>query len=157
MQDIYGFLSSISEKDSNNSRLRKLSSLKSFFNYLKKIEVIKYNVILDMDKEDKPKKEKRMPKYFTLEECKKLINSTKGRNQFRDKVIIMMFLTTGMRLSELVSLNVEDIKDSPMRIIGKGNKEREVYLCEKMDILLKEYLKSRPKRRKSFIFITTRE
>lgn len=150
VSDIYGFLASISKSDSddtkgnsNSSKRNKISALKSFFEYCKEIELLKHNIILDIKKQ--PKKDKRVPKYFTLEECKKLVNSIGGRNEARDRMIIILFLNTGLRLAELVDLNTSCISNEYLNVIGKGNKERPIHLDSSIIDLLKEYLKNRPK------------
>lgn len=156
LSDVYGFLDNISEinhkeegdykGNSNSSKGNKLSGLKSFFEYCKQIELIKHNIIIDIKKQ--PKRNKRIPKYFTLEECKRLVNAVSGRNKERDKMIIILFLNTGLRLSELVDLNIFCIDNENLNIIGKGNKERVIHLDSSVIDLLKDYLKIRPKSEK---------
>ena len=112
----------------NVSIARKIASLKAFFKYLtKKAGVCTTNPSIELDK---PKTGKRKPKYLSLDEANKLIENVHSRNTVRDKLIIILFLNCGMRLSELCSINVNDINDDTIRIIGKGNKERTVYLNE---------------------------
>lgn len=154
LKDIYGFLSNISNNNSNASKRNKISALKSFFEYCKEIKLTNHNIIFDIKKQ--PKQAKRIPKYFILEDCKKLLNSISGRDTLRNKMIITVFLSTGLRLEELTKLNVECIKDNNLTIIGKGNKERPVYLNSKVIGLLKEYLKQRPNVKTDALFLSER-
>lgn len=145
--DFYAYLSFLdNEKDDNpTTRSRKISALKSFYKYLyQEIEVIDKNIT---EKLRNPKISQRQPVYLTLNETERLldvINTEKNtflRN--RDMAIVFTFLTTGMRLSELVSINVSDIEDDHFKIIGKGNKERTIYLTDNALVLIHQYLKIR--------------
>ena len=138
ISDIYGFLDSISGSNGSGSRRNKISALKSFFEYCREIDLLKHNIIKDIKKQ--PKIAKRIAKYFTLEECQKLIDSIGGRNKARDRMIITLFLNTGLRLEELVNLNVDCITNTSLNIIGKGNKERVIYLDATIINSLKSYL-----------------
>lgn len=156
ISDIYGFLNNISESNVGNSRRNKISALKSFFEYCREIELIKHNIILDIKKQ--PKAPKRIPKYFSLEECKKLVNSISERNKLRDKMIIILFLNTGLRLKELVDLNITCISNEELTVIGKGNKERAIHLDTSIIDLLQEYIKNRPSngKDKNALFLSER-
>ena len=145
--DFYAYLSFLdNEKDDNpTTRSRKISALKSFYKYLyQEIEIIDKNIT---EKLRNPKISQRQPVYLTLNETERLldvINTEKNtflRN--RDMTIVFTFLTTGMRLSELVSINVSDIYDDHFKIIGKGNKERTIYLTDNALVLIHQYLKIR--------------
>lgn len=145
--DFYAYLSFLdNEKDDNpTTRSRKISALKSFYKYLyQEIEVIDKNIT---EKLRNPKISQRQPVYLTLNETERLldvINTEKNtflRN--RDMTIVFTFLTTGMRLSELVSINISDIYDDHFKIIGKGNKERTIYLTDNALVLIHQYLKIR--------------
>jgi len=151
--NIDGFMSSISLKidengkktgNGNNSKGNKVSALKSFFKYCKRCKYVISNIIDDMDMDDKPKKDIRIPKHFDVEECKDLLQHIGSRNSIRNKAIIALFLNTGLRLSELWSLDITCIHDTDLTVIGKGNKERRVYLNSKVIPVLEEYLKQRP-------------
>ena len=90
-----------------------------------------------------------MPKYLSLEESKKLLEVTQSqdnRNNIRDYAIITLFLNCGMRLSELVNINISDIdlSESKMTVIGKGNKERTIYLNKACMNSINDYLSIRP-------------
>lgn len=130
--EVYDFLYYATNVRSNSAtaRARKLSSLKSFFKYLtSKINVLEVNPVADIDM---PVIKKRLPKYLTLDESKTLLNSMdkNGKDYKRNFCMIILFLNCGMRLSELININILDIKDDTLRIIGKGDKERIVYLNE---------------------------
>ena len=129
LQDAYEFMNYLLRDRDNNAstRARKTSSLKSFFNY---ITVKKHLLDIDPIKElETPKRKKSLPKYLTLEQSIELLNAVDGKHKERDYCIITLFLNCGMRLSELVGLNVTDIRpDGTARILGKGKKERIIYL-----------------------------
>ena len=94
---------------------------------------------------DAPKTKKSLPKYLTLDESKKLLSVISGKNKERDFAIITLFLNCGMRLSELVSINYNDIKsDGTIVITGKGNKERTIYLNQACIEAITAYMKVRP-------------
>ena len=154
VSDIYGFLATITETNSGGSRRNKISALKSFFEYCKEIELLKHNIIVDIKKQ--PKTPRRIPKYFNLEECTTLINSVGKRNLIRDKMIIILFLSTGLRLTELINLDINCVVDNNLTIIGKGNKERPVYLNQKIITLLKEYLLERGESDSNALFLSER-
>lgn len=97
-----------------------------------------------------PKQEKRIPKYLSLEDSKRLLNVTadeNDENKERDYAIITLFLNCGLRLSELVGINISniDFSESKLTVIGKGNKERTIYLNEACIKAIKEYISVRPK------------
>lgn len=145
LQDAYEFMNFLMRDRNNNAstRSRKTSSLKSFFNYL---TVKKHLLDKDPIKElETPKRKKSLPKYLTLEQSIELLNAVDGKYKERDYCILTLFLNCGMRLSELVGLNVTDIRpDGTARILGKGNKERIIYLNSACVNAVTEYLKVRP-------------
>lgn len=130
------------------TRARKISSIRVFFNYLsRKAKLIDNNPAQDLET---PKLGKRMPKYLSLDESMKLLDASKddkNRNSKRDFAITTLFLNCGMRLSELVGINITDINfsDNKLNVIGKGNKERTIYLNKACLKALNEYLEIRPK------------
>ena len=147
--DFYAYLSYLDNEKNDNptTRSRKISAIKSFYKYLyQEIEVIDENVT---EKLRNPKISQRQPVYLTLDETERLLTVVNAeKNEFlraRDLAIIFTFLTTGMRLSELVSINVSDIENDHFKIIGKGNKERTVYLTENALKLIHNYLNIRNK------------
>jgi len=134
---------------------RKSSSIRIFFHYLSsKDEDFKLDKNPAQDLEN-PKLEKRLPKFLSLEESKSLLsaaqavstNERQNRNIERDYAIITLFLNCGMRLSELVSISLKDIMfdEAKMTVIGKGNKERTIYLNKACMKALEQYLAVRPK------------
>lgn len=145
LQDAYEFMNYLMRDRDNNAstRSRKSSSLKSFFNYL---TVKKHLLDKDPIKElESPKRKKSLPKYLTLEQSIELLNAVDGKHKERDYCIITLFLNCGLRLSELVGLNVTDIRpDATARVLGKGNKERIIYLNSACADAITAYLKVRP-------------
>lgn len=110
---------------SPTARARKLSALKSFYKYLTvRTKQLQDNPVADLEY---PKLRKSLPKYLTLEQSKALLSAVSGQNQERDYAILMLFLNCGIRRSELVGLNITDVYEDRIRVVGKGNKERIVY------------------------------
>lgn len=110
---------------SPTARARKLSALKSFYKYLTvRTKQLQDNPVADLEY---PKLRKSLPKYLTLEQSKSLLSAVSGQNQERDYAILMLFLNCGIRRSELVGLNITDVYEDRIRVVGKGNKERIVY------------------------------
>lgn len=150
LDDIHAFLSYLTNTyhSKATTRARKVSSIRVFFNYLSaKANLIEINPAQNLET---PKLDKRLPKYLSLEDSQKLLNVTSNednRNYKRDYAIITLFLNCGMRLSELVGININDIdfSDCKMTVIGKGNKERDVYLNKACMRAIKEYIDVRPK------------
>lgn len=146
LTDVYEYLNYLLVERNNNAatRARKISSLRSFFNYL----VNKVGLLTtDPTKElDMPKKKTSLPKFLTLEQSIDLLNCVNGPYKERDYCILTLFLNCGMRLSELVGINLNDIRsDNTLKLTGKGNKERIVYLNDACISALNQYLKVRPK------------
>lgn len=124
------------------ARARKTSSLRQFFKYLEKNNIISNNPIKDLET---PKQNVRLPKYLTLEQSIELLNAVEGNNSRRDYCILTLFLNCGLRLSELCGLNYNDIhSDRTMRVIGKGNKERTVFLNDACISAINDYMEVRP-------------
>lgn len=150
LEDIHAFVSYLATelKSKPATRARKISSIRIFFKYLSaKAKLIEINPAQNLET---PKQEKRMPKYLTLEDSKKLLyeaGNEDNRNSARDYAITTLFLNCGMRLSELVNINIKDIKfdDCKMTVIGKGNKERTIYLNNACMRAISEYIEVRPK------------
>lgn len=145
--DIIEFLRFCTTEKGNETaaRNRKLSAIKSLYKYLSKNEKK-----LDKDPSEfieGSKRPKRLPKYLDIEESRHLLESVKGPNYERNFAIITLFLNLGLRVSELVGINLKDISRNfeTLRVIGKGNKERIVYLNDACESALKEYLNVRPK------------
>ena len=134
-------------KNSTTTRMRKLSALRSFFKYAHTREhIIDVNPTADIDA---PKKAATLPKYLTVDEAVTLINTvhddTESKTRIRDYAIIVLFLNTGMRLSELVGLNLESIDPdvTMVKVVGKGAKERVIYLNKAARTALINYLRQR--------------
>lgn len=145
LNDAYGYLSYCRNDRENNAstRSRKVSSLRMFFKFLDvQKALLKDNPMSELDT---PKTKKALPKYLTLEQSLDLLNNIDGKFKERDYCIITLFLNCGLRLSELVGINYKDVRDdSTMRIVGKGNKERTVYLNDACREAINEYMKVRP-------------
>ena len=150
LDDIHAFLSYLTTTYHSKAatRARKASSIRVFFNYLcAKANLIEVNPAQNLET---PKLDRRLPKFLSLEDSKKLLNVTANednRNSKRDYAIITLFLNCGMRLAELVGININDIdfSENRMTVIGKGNKERTVYLNKACVNAVKDYLGVRPK------------
>lgn len=110
------------------TRARKIASIRSFYKYLTvKAKLLAENPVADLDS---PKSPKTLPRYLTLDESRRLLSSIEGNNKERDYSIICIFLNCGLRISEIVGLNVRDYHGDSLRVFGKGSKERIVYLNE---------------------------
>lgn len=145
LASLYEYFSFVTLKLNNSSktRARKAASIRVFFNYLNtKAKLINNNPAKELES---PKIGERTPKFLTLEQSKRLLSSIEGENKERDYAIIMLFLNCGLRLSELVNINISDIQDDKLRVIGKGNKERIVYLNNACLNAINKYLEVRPK------------
>lgn len=165
IQDFYAFLSFLDNRknDTATTRSRKISALKSFYKYMySEIEVIDTNIT---DKLTNPKISQRQPVYLTLSETEKLLETiNQEKNVFlrsRDLAIVFTFLTTGMRLSELISIDLSDVNTDSFNIIGKGNKERTIYLTQNCQNLINNYIVIRSEYLKDAsvdaLFISTRK
>jgi len=155
--DVFEFLSYLANDRTSNpdaavpdygisptARARKLSALKSFYKYLTvRTKQLTDNPVADLEY---PKLRKSLPRYLTLEQSKALLNAASGENQARDYAILMLFLNCGIRRSELVNLNISDVYEDRIRVIGKGNKERIVYFGTPCRQALNRYLVQRNKK-----------
>ena len=151
LTDIYSYMTYLSRErvlhqNSENSsfglnaasRARKISTIRSFYNYLtNKAHLIRDNPVKDLDA---PKLKKSLPKYLTLGESIHLLESVDGQNKERDYCILTLFLNCGLRISELCGLDLPDIQGEAMRVLGKGNKVRIVYLNDACKEALASYL-----------------
>lgn len=125
------------------ARARKLSAIKSFYKYLTvRTKLIENNPVKDLEF---PKIRKSLPKYLTLEESRRLLEAVQGPNATRDFAILMIFLNCGIRRSELVGLNLTDVYDDRIRVVGKGDKERIVYMGSACKKAIDNYLIERNK------------
>ena len=151
LTDIYGYMTYLSRDRAQHpnssasdyglnaaSRARKIATIRSFYNYLtNKTHQLRENPVKDMDS---PKLKKTLPKYLTLDESVQLLNAVDGKNQERDSCILTIFLNCGLRISELVGLNLTDIQGETLRVLGKGNKVRIIYLNDACQAALEQYL-----------------
>ena len=150
LDDIHSYLFYLKNnfQSKASTRARKASSIRVFFNYLSsKAGLIEKNPAQNLET---PKLDKRVPKYLSLDDSKKLLEAATDiddRNKERDFAIITLFLNCGMRLSELVGINLKDIsfEDCKMTVIGKGNKERTIYLNKACMNAINSYLAVRPR------------
>lgn len=151
LTDIYAYLTYLSRDraqhhNSSNSdyglsassRARKLATIRSFYNYLtNKKHLLRENPVKDIDS---PKLRKTLPKYLTLDQSTELLDAVDGKNQERDYCILTLFLNCGLRISELIGLNLNDINEDTLRVLGKGNKVRILYLNDACQDALNTYL-----------------
>ena len=153
VSDIFDFLSYLAndrvsdQRDADPgigsaARARKLSSIKSFYKYLTHSKQLDVNPVQDMEF---PKIRKSLPRYLTLEQCTSLLKAVDGPNAKRDYAILMLFLNCGIRRAELVGLNLTDIYEDRIRVVGKGNKERIVYMGAACKAAIDAYLPERNK------------
>ncbi len=155
--DIFDFLSYLANDRTPNpdspvpdygispaARARKLSALKSFYKYLTvRTKQLTENPVADLEY---PKLRKSLPKYLTLEQSAALLKAVSGPNEKRDYAILMLFLNCGIRRSELVGLNLSDVYEDRIRVVGKGNKERFVYFGTPCRKAIDAYLPERNKK-----------
>ena len=141
IEELYRYQSFSPEKAgslSAASRCRRTSSVKSFFNYLTvKRHLLDHNICLELDT---PKRKASLPRYLEESECEKLLSVCNGPYMYRDYAILMLFMSCGLRISELVALNLTDVYEDYVRVLGKGNKERIVYFGEGCREALDDYL-----------------
>ena len=144
LRDTYEFMNYLLRERNNNqaTRARKTSALRQFYKYLERNHLIETNPIKDLET---PKAKKALPKYLTLEQSIELLNAVEGDYYYRDYCILTLFLNCGLRLSEMAGLNYTDIRtDNTMRVLGKGNKERIVYLNKACLDAINAYKEVRP-------------
>lgn len=145
ISDLYAYLVFCKNERGNGTatRARKTSTLRIFFKYLSsQTHQIENNPALMLES---PKVKQALPKHLTLEDSYQLLSSVEGPNKERDYCILVLFLNCGLRLSEMCALNLNSISsDSTLTVIGKGNKERMVYLNEACVNAITDYLKVRP-------------
>lgn len=150
LEDIHAYLFYLKNNFQSKpaTRARKVSSIRVFFNYISnKANLIEKNPAQNLET---PKLDKRIPKYLSLDDSKKLLKvavNNSDRNNERDYAIITLFLNCGMRLSELVGINIKNINfnDCKLSVIGKGNKERIIYLNKACMNAINTYLAVRPR------------
>ncbi len=145
-EDFYDYLTYIADDRANKwcARARKLSAIRSLYKYLvNKRHYLEYNPTLDIDS---PKPQKSLPKVLSLQEATQLLEAVEAdlesKNRIRDYAILTLFLNCGMRVSELVGINISDIDSelTSLRVVGKGSKERVIYLNDACQYALTEHL-----------------
>jgi site-specific recombinase XerD len=149
IQDLHAYMSFTDKKRSNSSstRARKVASIRSYFKYLvHRVNLLEKNPAEQLEF---PKTDDRHPVYLSLEQAENLLNTVLANNnelyRTRDYAIIMLFLNCGLRLSELSSINIDKINgDDNLTVIGKGNKERTIFLNEACVDAISDYLSVRP-------------
>ena len=148
-ETIYRFLFYVDQQRGNGaaSKSRKLSALRSFFKYLYvKKHAISHNPTADIDG---PHHRNALPKFLNLEESRRLLSVVEGdlesKTRVRDYAIITLFLNCGMRVSELVGINLTDINTdmTSLRVTGKGSKQRMIYLNDACRAALEAYYRER--------------
>ena len=160
IEELYRYQSFSPESDASlsaASRCRRTSTVKSFFQYLTaKRHLLERNITQELDM---PKRQASLPRYLEESECEKLLSACDGPYGLRDYAILMLFLSCGLRVSELVGLNVTDVYEDHGRVLGKGNKERVVYFGDGCREAIDDYLMVRndeklPEKDKKALFIS---
>lgn len=151
LSDIYNFIFYAADERSNSdkARYRKVSALRSFFKYLTKVaHLVRDDPTRDIEI---PSPKQALPKFLSLNESLRLLEASGDSESVRNFCIITLFLNCGMRLSELVGINISDIDfhENRMRILGKGNKERMVYLNPACIDALRNHLEIRTSNKKA--------
>lgn len=144
--DVYEYMNYLRNErsNSNKTRARKTSSVRMFFRYLTDYShYLEHNPVKNLET---PKPKKSLPQYLSLQQSVALLNSVSGDFAERDYCMLVLFLNCGLRRAELVNVNLSDINhnDHTLRVRGKGNKERMLYLNEACQKALDQYLKVRP-------------
>ena len=143
--EMFRFLNFTSNSRGNSprTRARKISALKQLYFFLTlNYDDFRNKVVVNLEV---PKFNRSLPKHLTKQQSIKLLNSIDSKHRLRDLCIILMFLSCGMRLSELVGLDISDYNEEErsLRLLGKGNKPRIVYLNDSCEYVLKKYIKSK--------------
>ncbi len=143
LTDVYSYMNYLSRDRglSNTSRARKVATIRSFYKYLtNKAKLLDANPVQELDS---PNLKKSLPRYLNLDESLELLDSVDGKNSTRDYCILTLFLNCGLRISELVGLNKTDVRGDQLRVLGKGNKERVLYLNDACQKALSDWLTDR--------------
>lgn len=150
LNDVYDYMAFLSRDKVKNershdpeyglmasSRARKIATIRSYYKYLTvKTKQLDVNPVEGLDT---PKTTKSLPRYLTLDESRRLLDAVDGVNRERDYCIICLFLNCGLRISEIVGLNIGDVRGDSLRVLGKGNKERIVYLNDACQAAIEAY------------------
>lgn len=143
LTDVYAFMNYLSRDRGLNaaSRARKVATIRSFYKYLtNKAKLLDQNPVQELDS---PRQKKSLPKYLNLDESVHLLSSVDGKNSVRDYCILTLFLNCGLRISELVGLNKTDVRENQLRVLGKGNKERVLFLNDACQQALQDWMTER--------------
>ena len=143
LTDIYAYMNYLSRdrRLNNASRARKVATIRSFYKYLtNKAKLLDVNLVQDLDA---PRLKKALPKYLDLDESLELLDHVEGKNAIRDYCILTLFLNCGLRISELVGLNKTDVRGDQLRVLGKGNKERVLFLNDACQRALADWMTER--------------
>ncbi len=137
---------------SPSARNRKIAVLKSFYKFLILMEYSNTNV---MDSISSTKTPKTLPKYLKQEQMYELLEVVNGEFWIRDQAIILLMMSGGLRVSEVSALNLEDIGVDSLKVLGKGNKERQVFLSEMTLEAISDYLDVRPESGEKALFLSS--
>lgn len=152
LSELYNFVTYLNHEGNTSSSIRKrIGTIKSFYKFLyRKLKIIDYNI---SDELEFPKIPKTLPTYLTLEEAKELLNSLDylSPEYYRDYCIFTLFLNCALRISELTGIDLDDIEDNRLKIRGKGNKERIIYLNKSCLKAIDDYLKYYRNKRKDLL------
>lgn len=140
--NVLAYLKYLDKMNLKNSTIsRRISALRTFYNYLMNEGLINSNIFLNVKN---PKLEKKLPNYLNYTEMEELLESIdiKTDEGLKRRLLIEMFYSTGCRVSEIINIKVKDIdfKDKKIRIMGKGSKERIVYYGDYAKKYLDKYL-----------------
>ncbi|NLB27447.1 MAG: tyrosine recombinase XerC [Clostridiaceae bacterium] len=146
LSDLYAYITwlAATRKTAPSTRARRTSSLRTFFDYLaSKAHVLSENVAANLES---PKQAKRLPRHLSLEESRELLfaaSKEESRFSTRDYCILTLFLNCGLRLSELCGIDLSSWRGDTLTVIGKGNKERTIYLNSACIKSMEDYLPDR--------------
>ena len=150
-QDIHQYLYLLSIKKYNNRTVsRKLAAIKSLFNFFMKKKILNHNIVKSVPS---PRKDKKLPVFLTQDQISLLLKFTDS-DDMKDILILEIFYSTGVRISELVRIKIEDInlKNNSINILGKGNKKRVVIIGNYAKKKIENYLNYKHKKSCGFLF-----
>lgn len=136
----YLYYIQVSHNNCKSSRANRLSTLKSFYKYLNKNNIIQENPVTLIES---VKKDKRLPKFLSTDECKTLLEYAYVNSDYRNYTILVLFMNTGLRLDELVNVNINQFASNSIRIFGKGSKDRELFLNDACMDVIHKYIEQR--------------
>ncbi|MBQ7783962.1 MAG: tyrosine recombinase XerC [Oscillospiraceae bacterium] len=164
LADVYEYLNYSAEERGNGdkTRARKISAIKGFYKALCGNKLTSFHLEKNpVENLDVPSPRKAQPKYLGLDESRKLLDNISPADDFyeRDFCILMLFLNCGMRLSELVGININDIDldDRTLRLLGKGNKERIIHINNGCAEAIRQYLAVRQEAPTDALFLSKRK